>query len=256
VAIAAGNNHLLILSTRGSVYSCGAGESGELGHKIPSRLKLHGTKVYKIALGRRTNRARCVGAGKSCSFAVDENGDVWGWGLNCFGQTGTGISSPKTLSDEIHIPTKVPKLSAEALNGDVVVQIAGGAHHTLFLTSQGKVYACGRCDGGELGLSDDNEEFAQRRDPRFLDQPLQVSIPEQDEDPIVQISAGIENSMAVTRDGALYAWGQETNGELGVKGVNAKTPTVVVRRTGGSWQAKAVACGGHHSLGLFQRKAN
>lgn len=243
----AGNNHLLVLTTHGNVYAWGAGEHGQLGRKIIDRRKIHGTVPEKIALGSRSNRAVVIGAGNYCSFAVDESGDVWGWGLNSMGQTGLAVS------DEIQSPNRIESLSKAALKGDVVIQIAGGEHHTLFLTAAGKVYACGRCDSGQLGLNEDNEKFQARPNKDFVVEPLPVSFADH-EDPIVHVSVGTHNNMAISRDGLLYAWGAETQGELGVKEKEAKTPTPVVRREG-KFLASTVACGGQHTLGLFRSKA-
>ncbi|KAI6130339.1 regulator of chromosome condensation 1/beta-lactamase-inhibitor protein II [Pisolithus croceorrhizus] len=253
VSVVAGNNHLVVLTTHGNVFTWGTGEHGQLGRKIIDRRKIHGTVPEKIALGHRSNRAVVIGAGNYCSFAVDEAGDVWGWGLNTMGQTGTGVLEVGSTSDAIHTPRKIHSLCKSVMGGEVVVQIAGGEHHTLFLTSLGRVFACGRCDGGQLGLSEDNPTYKSRPNPDFVTEPLEV-IFDESSDPIVSIASGTHNNMAITRAGVLYAWGQESQGELGVKEVEAKTPTVVVRREG-SFEAVAVACGGQHTLGLFKKKA-
>ncbi|KAH7887560.1 regulator of chromosome condensation 1/beta-lactamase-inhibitor protein II [Phlebopus sp. FC_14] len=247
VSVVAGNNHLLVLTTHGNVFAWGAGEDGQLGRKIPDRHKIHGTVPEKIILGSRSNRAVVVGAGSYCSFAVDEAGDVWGWGLNTMGQIGTGIST------EFQAPKKVESVCRKALGDDAVVQIAGGDQHTLFLTAAGRVYACGRCDGGQLGQSDENEEYKSRPNSDFVTDPLEVVFNDPS-DPIIHISAGTHNNMAITRGGLMYAWGAETQGELGVKEAEAKTPTLVVRKEG-KFLATAVACGGQHTLGLFRSKA-
>jgi regulator of chromosome condensation len=246
VSVVAGNNHLLVLTTHGNVYAWGAGEDGQLGRKIIDRRKIYGTIPQKIAIGSRSNRAVVIGAGNYCSFAVDESGDVWGWGLNSMGQTGLDVS------EGIQPLKKIESLSKKALEGDVVIQIAGGDQHTLFLTAAGKVYACGRCDSGQLGLKEDDEKYKARPNEDFVVEPLPVSFDDL-EDPIVHISAGTHNNMAISRDGLLYAWGAETQGELGVKEKEAKTPTPVVRREG-KFLASTVACGGQHTLGLFRSK--
>jgi regulator of chromosome condensation len=193
-----------------------------------------------------------IGSGNNHSFAVDEQGDVWGWGLNAMGQTGTGYFS--SSDSEIFIPKKVIGFSKSELDGDTVVEIVGGDQHTLFRTSSGKVYACGRSNAGQLGLPDDHEAFNNRRDPDFVSEPVLVPFPDED-DPIVQVSAGPQNSMAVSQHGALYVWGQGVQSELGAGDeIEVRTPKMIVRREGGSWKAVAVACGGQHSLGLFRKK--
>lgn len=248
--VASGNNHLLILTTHGNVFTLGAGEQGQLGRKVLERRKIHGTMPEKITLGTRSRKAVIVGAGNYHSFAVDDRGDVWGWGLNTMGQTGTGIIN----ESENLLPTKVLGLSKEDLGGETVVEISGGEHHTIFLTSGGKVYACGRSDGGQLGLEEDDEAFMDREHPDFLSEPVQVKFPDP-VDRVVHISAGIHNNMAVTIGGALYAWGEGTQGELGVgEDGEAATPTVVVRKEGGSWSALGASCGGQHTLGIFKKK--
>ncbi|KAJ4479292.1 regulator of chromosome condensation 1/beta-lactamase-inhibitor protein II [Lentinula aciculospora] len=249
--ITAGVNHLLVLTTHGNIYTWGAGEQAQLGRKVLERRKIHGTVPEKVSLGSRTRKAKVIGAGSFHSFAVDDKGDVWAWGLNTMGQAGTGYETDD--DSQVQLPTRVQRLSKEALDGDVVVQISGGEHHSLFLTESGKVFAVGRCNAGQIGLPDDDPSLKDRADPDFVAEPVQVKFSD-DDDPIVHISVGSHNNLAVSKDGALYCWGQGTQGELGVSDVEVRTPRVIVRRAGGLWAAVKVACGGQHTLGLFRRK--
>ncbi|KIM46334.1 hypothetical protein M413DRAFT_441417 [Hebeloma cylindrosporum] len=251
-SIASGGNHLVVLTTHGSIYTWGAGEQSQLGRRVMERRKIHGTVPEKVTLGTRSRKATTVGAGAFHSFAVDDKGDVWGWGLNSMGQTGTGFYSSE--DSVVQLPKKVKGLSKEELDGDHVVEIDGGTHHTLFLTAKGRVYACGRSNAGQLGLSDDHEAFNDQVDPDFVAEPALVSFPDP-EDPVIQISCGSHNSAAVTKGGALYSWGQGVQGELGLGDVEeVRTPRVVVRKDGGAWFAAAVSCGGQHTVGLFRKK--
>ncbi|KAI0082396.1 RCC1/BLIP-II [Panus rudis PR-1116 ss-1] len=256
VDVAAGNNHLLVLTTHGNVYASGASEQGQLGRKVLERRKIHGTTPEKIILGNRTHKAVVVGAGSYTSFAVDEQGTVWAWGLNNMGQTGTGFASASADS-EVPAPKKVVGLSRKELKDDEhVVQIAGGEHHTLFRTSKGRVFACGRSDGGQLGLAKDDEAFKEQEFPGMLGEPVLVTFPDSD-DPIIHISAGIHNNLAVSQNGALYSWGTGPQGELGTGGDEMiETPRMIVRREGGSWAAVLAACGGQHCLALLKKKKN
>jgi len=68
--------------------------------------------------------------GKEHTVLLDENGNAWAWGHNNYGQCGVG--SKDVIVKE---PTQV--------NLSNVVDIACGVNHTLFLTKDGTVHACG-----------------------------------------------------------------------------------------------------------------
>lgn len=105
-----------------------------------------------------------VGTGSYHSFAVDKDGQVFAWGLNSFHQTGVD-EDDGGWEEVISTPTRVAALSPSNLPGGArVVEICGGAHHTLFLLSNGDVYVCGRSDGHEIGLGDDHPEMVASRD--------------------------------------------------------------------------------------------
>jgi len=244
-----------VLTTLGNVYTWGLSELGRLGRKV-STFK---SAPDRVLLGDGSRKAVVIGAGETTSFAVDDSGDVWGWGLNSMGHTGTG--HPKHDKDVVERPSKVIGLSSTELgNSDRVVKIAGGEHHTLFLTSQGKVYVCGKSNDGQLGLAS-NHDAEDHRTTRFVSEPVRIDFPSNaDDDPIVHISAGLRYNMAVTRDGILYSWGFGPQGELGLSQPSpdneielALTPQPVTRREG-SWAVKDVSCGGMHVLGLFQKR--
>lgn len=250
VDVAAGNDHVVVVTTHGNIYTWGVGERGQLGRKVLERHKIHGTAPERIVIGSRSNKAWYIGAGTYTSFAVDDSGTVWGWGANNCGQTGTGFVNGST-DMEIHVPRKVIGLTAADLGDDnYIVHIAGGDDHTLFLTAKGDVYACGLSIEGRLGLPDDDPAFIERTFPDFLDKPTLVTFPE--DDPIVDISAGTRTSMAISRSGVLYMWGEGSQSELGAGKVEVlKVPTAVAPKSG-EWHAVAGSCGGQHTLALFQ----
>ncbi|KAI0346830.1 RCC1/BLIP-II [Trametopsis cervina] len=249
VEVAAGNDHVVVLTTHGNVYTWGVGERGQLGRKVLERHKIHATSPERIVIGKRSTRVVFIGAGAYTSFAVDEFCNVWGWGANNCGQTGTGFVNGST-DMEVHLPKRVLGLCPEDLGSDAhVTKIAGGDDHTLFLTSQGDVYACGLSLNGRLGLASDDPAFEERTIPDFLDKPVLVTFP--DDVVIIDISAGTRTSMAISDMGVLYMWGEGAQSELGAGDAEVlETPTPIAPK--GRWLATAGACGGQHTLALFR----
>ena len=121
---------------------------GRIGHKT------HGLTPERLAL----KNIVLVGSGSYHSFAVDKEGKVYAWGLNSYHQTGVS-DEDGGYSDVVSTPTIVSALSPDQHGGSKVVQIVAGAHHSLFLLSNGEVWAIGRCDGHEVGISDDHSEM-------------------------------------------------------------------------------------------------
>ncbi|WOL09445.1 ultraviolet-B receptor UVR8 [Canna indica] len=122
---------------------------------------------------------------------------------------------------------------------DPPVSIACGGAHTLFLSESGRVYASGLNNFGQLGKSSATT---------YALEPIEVSgLPEN----IRQISAGYNHSSALTADGELFMWGDNSSGQLGL-GKSAKSvvssPTRVDCLVG--INIKMVALGSEHSIAI------
>ncbi|KAJ7038028.1 RCC1/BLIP-II [Mycena alexandri] len=146
--VACGENHALALTTDGRVFAWGNGASFQLGRRILERRKINGLTPEALPKLRRIVN---VFAGVHTSFAVDEAGRVFGWGLNQMRQT--GVESEETL---VKAPTEIDALSPDEHAGARVVGIAGGEHHTCFLFDDGSVWGCGRAGADRLGLAEDH----------------------------------------------------------------------------------------------------
>ena len=107
---------------------------------------------------------------------MDADGHVYAWGLNQYGQLGLEVED-ETI---VWTPTLVPSLSPLELGNDArVTQISGGEHHTLFLLSDGRVFAAGRFDSSQLGLAPDHPatKKMKEQDRVYISTPARVFFP-------------------------------------------------------------------------------
>src|SRR6185369_5691485 len=79
-----------------------------------------------------------IAGGYGYSLALLNDGTVWAWGINQYGQLGNGnnISS--------NVPVQVNSLTD-------MIAIGGGSYHCLALKNDGTVWAWGFNSSGELG---------------------------------------------------------------------------------------------------------
>ena len=96
------------------------------------------------------------------------------------------------------LPKKV-----EALAGQRVVVVSAGEHHSLALTTDGAVWSWGDGALGQLGHGDQQNQLL----------PKKVETLEGWR--VVAVSAGSDHSLALTADGASFAWGKGESGCLG-----------------------------------------
>gem|GEM_PF-2365762 len=167
-----------------------------------------------------------VVCGDSHSVALTEYGDVYAWGYNSYGQLGNSANATSK------VPVAVSALGSKA------VAVAAGADFSLALTEAGKVYAWGYNLFGQLGNGTTTNSNA----------PVEVSA--LTGKGVVAISAGGGFALALTGDGAVYAWGQNVLGQLG-NGTYVGTVTTPAQVTGFSGRTVvAISCGASHALAL------
>lgn len=139
---------------------------------------------------------------------TDLQGTVWTVGARANGRLGDGKS--KSMSGTQTYPVRVVQLDGSPLKD--IVQVSAGSSHTLALDKFGNVWAWGENTSGALGdsLYDDKNYAVQVHGPNnvgFLTN-------------IVRVSAGGSTtanfSAAISRDGTIYTWGRNANGQLGI----------------------------------------
>ncbi|XP_078218873.1 X-linked retinitis pigmentosa GTPase regulator isoform X8 [Callithrix jacchus] len=153
---------------------------------------------------------------------MPRNNKLYVFGSNNWGQLGLGSKSA------VSKPTCV-----KALKPEKVKLAACGRNHTLVSTEGGNVYATGGNDEGQLGLGDTEERTTFHRVSFFTSQHK-----------IKQLSAGSNTSAALTEDGRLFMWGDNSEGQIGLPNIlNACVPHQVTIGKPVSW----ISCGYYHS---------
>lgn len=111
-------------------------------------------------------------------------------------------------------------------NSAEVTRIAAG-DHTMLLTKDGKIYVSGKNDAGQLG---DGHYYDSEISDNHYNATTFKPV-EKDGVKFRSVTATLYNSYAIASDGALYAWGQNAYGQLGLVSVGTYsgiyTPTKV-----------------------------
>lgn len=209
-ALAAGSNHILALDSKHCVFAWGSGQQNQLGRRILERTKMNSLVPTQFGLPKKMVG---IGAGAYHSFAIHENGDVYSWGLNSFGETGIAKDIGDGGEADVHHPTIIESL--RQFRGKVT-HIEGGAHHTVAVTDANELLVWGRLDGSQLGLKisdlpDSNVIKDSANNPRILTVPTQVKGID-----AVWAAAGTDHCVAVAKDGKGYAWGFSTTYQTGL----------------------------------------
>ena len=115
----AGTDHVVALLRGGKLLSWGTGEQGQLG-RVGARLPERGLKELLLAPAeislKRTAKAAAadpivdIAAGNYSTFGLTQQGQVWAWGLNNYGQLGQEgevrrLPRPVNRCVEVHADT-------------------------------------------------------------------------------------------------------------------------------------------------------
>lgn len=217
VAIAAGQDWSLALSSSGELFSWGRQSTGRVGAGITSGSRLLPGPVLRGDLPEfpALTGIRGIAAGPAFGLAREANareledatGKVWAWGYNNTGQLGQG----NTANSSRALPVK---LNATTLLEDAWDVSAGEAHavivrwHASDPALQGSVWAAGNRAYGRIGNG--STAAGSVTYPVPVLKAAGVAL-----DGIEQVSAGAAHTLALDGDGFVWSWGYNGYGQLG-----------------------------------------
>ena len=118
------------------------------------------------------------------SGVIAQDGSLYMWGVNDFGQIGDGTTKNR------YKPTKIL---------DHVVSVSLGDYYSGAITQDGSLYMWGSNVYGQIGDGTTEDRY---KPTKILDH-------------VIAVSLGYCHSGAITQDGSLYMWGRNYYGEIG-----------------------------------------
>jgi alpha-tubulin suppressor-like RCC1 family protein len=273
--LSAGENHSLVLDSKGRVFSFGHNDEYQLG--FPDKV----SREYPALMREIENDPiKAVSAGHRHSLILNSQGWVFSFGNNLSGQLGIEEYQDGSVPALIDLPDK-----------EEIVAIAAGERHSLVLNSQGQVFSFGANELGQLGLGGNEDRFT----PTLIEDPelgIVVAIaaggnhslllnsqgqvfscgagagetydPDRDDDEIlftpylintsetgeiIALSTGHNHSLLLNSQGQVFGFGNNEDGQLGIRDYHIGYTPILIE-TLGTDKIIAISAGGAHSLFL------
>ncbi len=187
IAVAAGSNFSVALRDDGTVWTWGVNFFGQLGNDTS------GSGTNRKVAGQVVGLTNVIdiAAGNGHVVALTEDGNVWTWGGNMYGQIGDSTTG---MANNRKSPTLVKAISG-------IIEISAGSNHTMALRNDSTLWVWGYNAMGQLGDS----TAVGKTFPMKVDRISGV----------VAIQGAGYHTIALKRDGTVWTWGNNGQGQLG-----------------------------------------
>lgn len=168
-----------------------------------NNLVLGDYRVYVIAYDKAGNKKQSntidvvlskqfqkISTGGEYNLAIDNEGNIWSWGFNYYGQLGDGTKVDKISPVQITTETKFKEVSA-----------GNGYDHSLAIDEEGNIWSWGCNKNGQLGNGTTTDSY----------NPKQITTGTK----FIKIEAGECISFAIDENRDLWGWGWNRWGQLG-----------------------------------------
>ena len=211
------SEHSLILKNDGTLCGTGYNGNGQLGLGD----KTNRTTFTEITTN--TNDIKSIHCGYEHTLMLENDGTLWGCGLNDHGQLGLGnTTNRKTFTQA-------------TTNTNDIKQVYCGYYHTFILKNDGTLWGCGANGNGQLGLGDNTNRTT------FT----QVTT---NTDDIKSVYCGGYHTFILKNDGTLWSCGSNGNGELGLGDTSGRSTFTQI--TTNADDAKTFYCSYYHTFML------
>uniref|UniRef100_A0A3Q2TI15 non-specific serine/threonine protein kinase n=1 Tax=Fundulus heteroclitus TaxID=8078 RepID=A0A3Q2TI15_FUNHE len=246
--VSCGDNHVVVLTQNGGIYSWGCGEYGRLGLQCEDDF----SSPMKVEIPRGASISS-VSCGSDGTFFLTEMGKVLACGNNDFNKLGLnqGIAGIKNHSGEAsqNIPYTTTLTLVKQLSRFKIQVISPGKAHTAAIDERGRLITFGCNKYGQLGVKD----FKRHQGVQVLVGPFGGKS-------VSKVSCGDGFTIAATEDNQIFAWGNAGNGRLGMpadKGFGSEVCPAMPRPIFGSLHhVPDLSCRGWHTIIIMEKVLN
>lgn len=249
--VSCGDNHVVVLTQSGDIYSWGCGEYGRLGLECEDDFS--SPMQVKIPKGATISSVSCSTDG---TFFLTDTGKVLACGNNEFNKLGLnqGISGLKNHTGEGYqgIPYITTLTLVKQLSRFKIHAISPGKTHTAAIdgfAERGRLITFGCNKYGQLGVKD----FKKHQGVQLLLGPFGGKT-------VTKVSCGDGFTIAATEDNHIFAWGNAGNGRLGMpadKGFGSEVCPSMPRPIFGSLHhVPDLSCRGWHTIIIMEKVLN
>ncbi|MES2258774.1 MAG: hypothetical protein V4724_09650 [Pseudomonadota bacterium] len=254
VYVAAGKAHSFAINKAGQLYAWGLNTRGQLGiGAAPVAAPL------PVRVGTFTNWTMVL-AGDNHSVGLRADGTMYAWGDNAFGQVGNGdggddalCSLTTVVAPAVTTPTQIPR---------TWIAVAAGTNYTAAIRIDGTLWTWGLNNFGQLGIvGPSGTPLSCSATPLPVDTSTNwakiatsanaCATTAGDGDACVSNgnATSASHTLAIKTDGTLWAWGDNSFGQLG-QGSSTATTFFKPAQVGNARTWVSVAAGSAHSFGV------
>jgi alpha-tubulin suppressor-like RCC1 family protein len=222
-SLTAGAGHALGIKSDGGLWAWGRNDWSQLGLAVGDQ----NDRNRPTRVGSDSDWA-FVRAGDVHTMAIKDDGSLWGWGRNNYGQIGHG-GEAGWYAPPVWTPTRVGTDTDWAA-------LSTSSEATMAIKIDGSLWGWGYNGDGRLGFN--NYDYYEIYEPMRMGE----------DDDWAAVSMGGQHTLAVKTDGSLWSWGSNGYGQLGLGfiGWNTYPPTRV--GTGDDWAIPQA--GAYHSAAI------
>ncbi|GAB6032349.1 RCC1 and BTB domain-containing protein 2 [Chamberlinius hualienensis] len=181
--------HVLALTNAGEVYSWGYNAYYQTGIETTSS-NISPILISANLLPKKVIEIAC---GSNHSLALTQDGEVFSWGSNNYGQCGHNTTQTQKT------PRKISSIIAEKR----VISVVCGENNSICIIDNGEVYSWGNNYSGQLGTGSNQT------------QTIPTNVVNLTGIVIVKVVCGYAHTLALSDEGMLYGWGDNSYGQLG-----------------------------------------